>query len=117
MTIPPDDWKRLLAPTQWERLNFAAYYTEERAGRILRGAVPLHDEDRWFIFSDGGWVFFARRRTGACIFGLELRGQVGGGGASSWESWVSRDKSHYVGTDVAHDRLVLAALIDLYFPA
>lgn len=115
MTVPPDDWKRLLQPAAWERLHFEGYYTEARAGRILRGAVPLEPEDRWFIFADASWVFFCRRKSGACIFGIQLHSAVGHAAAVG-DSWVTRDKRYYRGTDLEQDRRMLGALIEVYFP-
>ena len=107
-------WKRLAPPSNRAPLGFAGFYFDERAERIIAGNVPVDMDDRWFIYSEDGWVYFHRSWTGACVFGVRLDGSPAG--VRVIDSWVNRDPTQYTGANIDQDRTLLRNLIDRYFP-
>lgn len=114
MRTTRDTWKTLPLPEKRVALDFVGFYSDTRAELIALGYKPSDMDDRWFIYSESGWVYFHRSWTGACIFGLKLDGSPVGVRVA--ESWVSREASQYTGTDLELDREMLTKLIDRFFP-
>ncbi len=109
-----DSWKRLPLPNLREQLSFPGFYTDARAENIQAGHIPEDMDDKWFIYSEKGWVYFHRSWTGACIFALKLDGSPAGVRVS--DSWVSREEKEYSSKDIEQDRKLLTGLIGRYFP-
>jgi hypothetical protein len=114
MKTTKESWKNLPLPKKREPLHFTALYTDARAEDVLMGHLPEDMDDRWFIYSDDGWIYFLRSWTGACIFAMKLDGSPAG--VRVVDSWASRETSEHTSTDAAQDRRTLANLIDRYFP-
>ena len=114
MKITKDSWKRLSFPDKRENLDFSAFYSDARGEAILAGHKPTDMDDRWFIYSEDGWIYFHRSWTGACIFALKLDGSPIG--IRTTDSWVTRDHSQYNWIDIKDARGRLSKLIDSYFP-
>ena len=72
-------------------------YTPEAWVAILRGVVPKVIEDRWFVFSDGGRIFFHRSWTGYCVYVADM--ERGGEYYVVTRLGVNRDPEQYGGTD------------------
>ena len=117
-TSPPnetarrDSWKTLPLPEVRAPLGFEESYTSEEFERIKRGLIPQEMEDKWFVFYEGAWLYLHRSWTGACIYGLRF--EPADEGASTVESWVSRDTNHYRETRIDYDRAMLKFLIDAF---
>jgi hypothetical protein len=109
-TITSTSWKILPAPTRREPLCFTGFYNDAEAEKIMGGLRPRQMEDKWFIYSEAGWVYFHRSWTGACIYALRLGGAPGG--VRVVDSWINRDPSQYKSTDIDYDRKIVAFLID-----
>jgi hypothetical protein len=110
-----NSWNILPPPATRTDLGFAESYTPSEFERIKRGLIPLEMEDKWFIFFEEPWLYFHRSWTGACIYGVRFeRSPVG---ASSVESWVSRDTVWYKEARVDYDRALLRFLVDAFLLA
>jgi hypothetical protein len=68
-------------------------------------------EDKWFVFEDGGWLYFHRSWTGYGVYWVRLAETASGGEIA--EAWVSREKSQYKGDREDDDVRRLSQLIDM----
>jgi hypothetical protein len=107
-----DSWKTLPLPSQREDLRFAESYSATEFEAIKQGLVPVEMEDKWFIFSEDGWLYFHRSWTGAAIYGIRFESTEDG--ASPVESWTNRDSSQYQESRTAYDRAIAKFLIDAF---
>ena len=114
MKTTKDSWKSLPFPEKREPMNFVGFYTDARGKDMLMGHKPEDMDDKWFIYSNDGWIYFLRSWTGACIYALKLDGSPAG--VRVLDSWVSREPSQYALTDLEQDKRILSQLIDCYFP-
>lgn len=104
-----EDWKTLPLPARREPLNFVALYSDSDGERMLLGLIPESMDDKWFIYAQGGWLYFHLSWSGACIYALRLDGSPFG--VRVIESWVNRDPAQYRCTDAEYDRQFLGCLI------
>jgi hypothetical protein len=107
-----ESWKALPPPTLKEPLHFEALYTDADAEKMMLGLVPREMEDKWFIYFLGGWLYFHRSWTGACIYAVRLDGSPAG--VRVIDSWVNRDPQQYKNADLEYDRKLVAFLIDAF---
>lgn len=105
-----DSWKTQPKPTQHERLNYEAQFSEAEVSQIAEGLVPQCMEDKWFIFLEGGWLHFHRSWTGSLIYWLRLE-EVSAGCYQVAEAHVSRDADQYKELDLDYDLQLLDFLL------
>jgi len=102
-------WKNLPISEQRELIPFQGLYSDLETENICRGFVPDSMDDKWFIYSEKGWVFFHRSWTGHCVFMLKLDSSLEGSRVT--EAWVTRDLSHYNSSGVEGDLTLLSGLV------
>jgi hypothetical protein len=103
-------WKTHACSEQREALSLAAVYSPSEFEQIKAGLIPEEMEDKWFIFFEAPWLYLHRSWTGFCIYGVRF--DISSQGAVITESWVSRKKDQYRGTDTVHEQRLLKFLID-----
>jgi hypothetical protein len=108
-------WQHLPAPNETKPLGFQAVFTQAEAEKLKRGLIPVHMEDKWFIYFDGGWLRFHRSWTGAFIYALQLEDMDSA--VRVVDSWVSRDPAAYMSDDLEYDRKVLCHLVNTLLSA
>lgn len=86
-------------------------FSSQQMQRIRCGVVPAQMEDKWFIFSEMGTLFFHRSWTGICVYEVHF--------ISDGDSWrmvsadVNRDPDQYAGVDYDQDAQLISYLVDL----
>jgi len=103
------DWKNFPISDRKEKIPFERFYSDVEAEKIFNGSIPKTMEDKWFIFSEGDWVYFHRSWTGHCIFALKLDGSPSG--VCVAEAWVTRDSEHFNSSGVESDINMLSGLV------
>ena len=68
MPASATSWKHLPAPSERERLQFEALFTDEEFEKLSLGLVPAQMEDKWFIYFAEGWLRFHRSRLAGTHF-------------------------------------------------
>src|SRR5262245_3953687 len=106
----PDSWQATPMPKAAVRLSFDDSYSAEEYTAIVHGIVPQEMEDKWFIYEDGGAMYFHRSWTGACIY--RVRFEATDTRYRVVEALVSRDREQYMGDDEADEARLLRFLID-----
>lgn len=76
----------------------------------MNGFKPRDMDDRWFDYSEDGWVYFVRSWTGHHIFGLKLY-PTPAGGANVIESWTNDDPREYNSPGDEQNRQVVDGLL------
>ena len=97
-------------PGNHANLELSKSLTDSEFELAKTGLVPEAMEDKWFIFFEGGWLYFYRSWTATCIYAVRFK--QGPNGVSTVESWVNRDSTQYKETRVDYDRAILEFLID-----
>jgi hypothetical protein len=108
---PSRPWESLPDPEPRDALGFEAEYGAADAPRLRAGVMPQSMDHKWLVWFDGEWLRFIRSWTQTPIYGVRLA-PTSSGGLRVVDSWVSRDASCYNGGPVAHERQLLAFLID-----
>ncbi|ENM8676581.1 hypothetical protein AB8302_004613, partial [Vibrio parahaemolyticus] len=108
--IKRHDWKVKEVPDQKIDLGFKKAFSNSDANKILRGHKPAEMEDKWFIYSEGSWVYFVRSWTGHYIFGIELSNNMQGE-ISVISSWVNGNNEIYRSQGRGRDIEVLNGII------
>ena len=107
-----NSWKTLPLPSQREELRFAENYSTAEFEVMKQGLIPVEMEDKWFIFSEDGWLYFHRTWTGAAIYGIRFESTDSG--AKPVESWTNRDPGQYRETRMDYDMAIVKFLIDAF---
>lgn len=92
--IKKSDWKTKPIPEKRENFGYENFFSDADAETLLRGFKPRDMDDKWFVYSDAGWVYFVRSWTGHHIFGLKLWSTTAGG-SRVIESWVNANTDEY----------------------
>lgn len=92
--VEKKDWKTEPLPSKKEDLGYKNFFWDADAEKIMAGHKPEDMDDKWFIYSENGWVYFVRSWTGHHIFGLQLAGSPTGG-SKVVASWVNTDSNQY----------------------
>jgi hypothetical protein len=87
-------WKTKPLPVQRINLGYERFLLDADSEKLLNGFRPCDMDDRWFVYSEDGWVYFVRSWTGHHIFGLKLH-PTPAGGAKIVESWANDDPREY----------------------
>ncbi|MEZ8132037.1 hypothetical protein, partial [Enterovibrio norvegicus] len=94
IVLTKSDWKTEPFPIKKDDLGYEGFFCDEDAEKIMSGHKPEDMDDKWFIYSEGGWVYFVRSWTGHHIFALQLTGTPTGG-VKVIASWVNRNFEQY----------------------
>jgi hypothetical protein len=97
-------------PESVVRLQFDESYSAEEYAVVVRGLVPQEMEDKWFIYEDGGVMYFHRSWTGACIYRVHF--EAADDRYRVVEVLVSRDREQYRGDDERYEARLLRFLIN-----
>lgn len=92
--IKKEDWKTEPIPDAREDLGYQNFFWDSDAEKLLAGYKPTDMEDKWFVYSQEGWVYFVRSWTGHHIFAIKLAGSSAGG-ANVIASWVNTNQKQY----------------------
>lgn len=68
-----EDWITELPPEYLIQIKLDLEYTQEEYDELMLGLVPKVMEDKWFIYSEGDWLYFHRSWTGAFIGKIKFR--------------------------------------------
>jgi len=112
--IRKSDWKTQPIPEARRDLEYSNFFWDSDAEKIMAGHKPSDMDDKWFIYSEGGWVYFVRSWTGHHIFGIELAGSPAGG-SRVVSSWVNSEPDQYRSNGREQDIELLNALIKSRF--
>ena len=70
--IRRSDWKTKPLTLKREKLGYEKFFSDADAEKLLNGYKPRDMDDKWFVYSEDGWIYFVRSWTGNHIFGLKL---------------------------------------------
>jgi hypothetical protein len=104
-------WKSEPLPANRARLKLQQAFSAAEWDALRQGVIPEEMEDKWFIYEEGGWLYFHRSWTGFCVFQVQLKKSLTGGEIA--EAWVNRNKEQYTCVDDAYDARLLSWLIDV----
>ena len=108
------DWKLRAYPKETIDLEFTAFFDDLDAEVLLNGIKPESMDDKWFVYSENGWVYFVRSWTGAYIYGIKLH-PTPAGGSKVIESWVTGNADDYRCKSVVQERELLSMIIKFLF--
>lgn len=112
--ITKSAWKTKPLPSQRRNLGYERFLLDEDAEKLLSGFRPRGMDDRWFVYSEDGWVHFVRSWTGHHIFGLKLH-PTSAGGAKVIESWANDDPREFNSPgDEENRRTIDGLLVNLF---
>ena len=106
----PDSWKTLPKPEQATKLQYDVQFSDSELQDISKGVIPQQMEDKWFIYSESGWVHFHRSWSGALIYWIRIE-EVSAGRNCVAEAWVSRNPDEYKENDDYYDLQLLDFLV------
>ena len=92
--VSKGDWKLQPIPEERKELDYKNFFWDSDAEKILAGYKPAKMDDKWFIYSEDGWVYFVRSWSGYHIFAIQLTGTPAGG-VKVVSSWVNANKEQY----------------------
>lgn len=110
-TAKPTDWKTEPLPDKHITLDLHLSYSNKDKQKIVKGLLPKVMEDKWFVYFDGGVLYFHRSWTGYCVYRVYAH--------DSGELFilthvdVNREPSQYKQTDDEFDRRMLSYLVDI----
>lgn len=108
--ITKSEWKTKPLPSQPRDLGYERFLLDADAERLLSGIRPLGMDDRWFVYSEDGWVYFVRSWTGHHIFGLKLH-PTPTGGSIVIESWANDDPREFNSPGDEENRKTIDSLL------
>tara|TARA_R110002020_G_scaffold279104_2_gene494495 strand:+ start:5747 stop:6091 length:345 start_codon:yes stop_codon:yes gene_type:complete len=88
--VDKTSWETKEIPISRRPLGYSASFSESDAATIMAGHIPKDMDDKWFIYSEGDWIYFVRSWTGFHIYGIRLADS----GVVS-DSWVSLDSDQH----------------------
>jgi|TARA_B110000902_G_scaffold242334_1_gene293577 hypothetical protein len=112
--ITKEDWKTQPFPNDIEKLGYQNSFLGSDAEKLIAGHMPQVMEDKWFVYSEDGWVYFVRSWTGFHIFAIQLA-ETSGGNVNVTASWVSTDLNQYQSRGKENDIKSLNAIINALF--
>ena len=92
--IRRSDWKTKPLTLKREKLGYEKFFSDADAEKLLNGYKPRDMDDKWFVYSEDGWIYFVRSWTGNHIFGLKLH-PTAVGGAKVIESWFNSNPQDF----------------------
>ena len=107
--VAKSDWKTKGQPKKKEELGYAGFFDDLEAEQLMQGLKPEAMEDKWFVYSQDGWLYLHRSWTGALIYWLKLDGSPAG--VRVVESWVNRDEEEYTEKDLDYDQQMIEFLL------
>ena len=111
MRATPKSWKAQPLPAERAQLNLARSLDSAEWEVVQLGFIPEEMEDKWFVYEEGGRLYFHRSWTGFCIYEVVFRETPAGQEVA--EAWVSRERDQYSCVDDEYDARVLSWLIDV----
>lgn len=108
--VKKEDWKVKDLPIERKNLAYDKFFWDSDAEKIMTGYIPTGMEDKWFVFSENGWVYFVRSSTGYCIFALQFSG-TSAGGSRVVSSWVNMNPEQYRSQGRENDTQILNSVI------
>ncbi len=111
MEATRQSWPKL-QPLPQKRSHFwlERSFTEQDFDQLRRGFIPERMEEKWFIYYEGGILFFHRSWTGFCIFELHL--VQDGAVYTVSKIFANRDEHQYTGKDNVYDGNLIMFLVD-----
>ncbi|TLM72996.1 hypothetical protein ACONUD_07400 [Microbulbifer harenosus] len=94
IVVKKEDWKVKNLPIEREDLGYSNFFWDSDAEKIMSGHLPTSMDDKWFVYSENGWVYFVRSWTGHYIFAFQLTGSSAGG-SRVISSWVNTNPEQY----------------------
>lgn len=94
IVIRKEDWKTEPIPEEREELGYDNFFSDSDVEKIMAGHKPEDMDDKWFIYSENGWVYFVRSWTGIHIFAFQLEASPDGA-ARVVSSWVNANQDQY----------------------
>jgi len=114
IVVKKSDWKTKPIPDEREDLGYTNFFWDSDAEKIMSGHKPTDMDDKWFIYSENGWVYFVRSWTGHHIFGIQLSGSPAGG-ARVVASWVNSNTEQHRSQSKEADIQLISNLIKSRF--
>jgi hypothetical protein len=112
--IRKEDWKTGPSPNDREDLGYQNSFLGSDAEKLIAGHRPTVMEDKWFVYSEDGWVYFVRSWTGYHIFAIQLA-EISSGSVNVIASWVSTDLNQYQSRGIEDDIKSLNAIVNALF--
>jgi hypothetical protein len=107
-------WKTKPYPVSRTPLNINLSFNNNETNAILNGFVPKSMDDKWFIYSENGWVYFHRSWVGYCIYAILLDLQPNESETRIISSWVNGDSSEYHCIDLKYENELLTCIINRF---
>lgn len=103
-------WNIKPMPAAQKELPLSGVYTEEEFEKMSYGFLPKDQQDKWFIYLEGEWLYFHRSWTGTCVFKLEM--VLNNCKYHATKAIVNRDPEQYRNTNDQQDVQLISFLID-----
>lgn len=103
-------WNIKPMPAAQKELPLSGVYTEDEYEKISYGFLPKDQQDKWFIYLEGDWLYFHRSWTGTCVFKLEI--VLNNGKYHATKAIVNRDPEQYRNTNDQQDVELISFLVD-----
>ena len=112
--IRKSDWKTKPLPLKREKLGYEKFFSDADAEKLLNGYKPRDMDDKWFVYSEDGWIYFVRSWTGNHIFGLKLH-FTAVGGAKVIESWFNSNPQDFRSLGEKENIRLIDSIIETMF--
>lgn len=112
--IKKSDWKTTPLPKKTEDLGYQNFFWDSDAEKIMCGHKPSDMDDKWFIYSENGWVYFVRSWSGHYVYAIQLAGTPVGG-SKVISSWVNSNPDQYRSPGKEMDIQIINQLIKSRF--
>ena len=112
--VTKDDHRLEPLPRLRGDLEYRRRFSRSDAERMMAGIKPRGMDDKWFVYSEDGWVYFVHSWTGRYVFGLELQ-PAPEDGVIVQESWYNADRAEFNVPDPEGARDILERIIETLF--
>ena len=103
-------WKTKPMPAAHKELPLSGTYSTEEYEKMSYGFLPKGQDDRWFIYMEGNWLYFHRSWTGTCVFQMQFVPK--GDHYQAVKAIANRDSEQYRSTNDQQDVKLLSFLVD-----
>lgn len=111
MKATSKSWKTQPLPARRARLTLERSFNAAEWEALRLGSIPEEMEDKWFVYEDGGRLFFHRSWTGVCIYRVRFRKTPAG--MEIADAWVNRKTDQYSCVNDDYDAGLASWLIDV----
>lgn len=104
------EWKEEAPPFSPQTLPFDRQFTPREWRLICLGSIAADMDDHWFIFEEGGWLYFIRSWTGWLMYKVHF--DAGPKGAIPEQAFANVAPDQFIGPWPAYHLALLNYLIE-----